>query len=55
MARARKIKREQVDERFWQLLALADEGDECAQADLWHEFEFNHGVDEAPEPEVGGE
>jgi len=37
-----------VDERFWQLLALADDGDECAQADLEREYEFICGVDEAP-------
>ena len=37
-----------VDERFWQLLTLADEGDECAQAELWHVYEFTYGVDEAP-------
>ena len=51
-----KTKRDlKVDERFWQLLALADEGDECAQADLWHEYLFVYGVDEAPEQEADDE
>jgi len=37
-----------LDERFWQLLTLADDGDKCAQADLGHEYEFIYGVDKAP-------
>jgi hypothetical protein len=46
-----EMKKEQnlrVDERFWQLHALAEEGDECAQADLWSEYEFTCGVDKVP-------
>lgn len=37
-----------VDERFWQLLSLAGDGDQCAQTDLQNEYEFIYGVDEAP-------
>lgn len=36
------------DDRFWQLHALAEDGDENAQADLWSEYEFAYGSDEAP-------
>lgn len=38
----------EFDNRFWQLHALAQDGDECAQADLWSEYEFAFGTDEAP-------
>lgn len=31
------------DERFQQLLALADEGDESARADLFREFGYEYG------------
>lgn len=36
------------DERFQQLLALADEGDESARADLFREYgyEYGHGISE---------
>ena len=34
------------DKRFQQLKALADAGDECAAADLFKEFGFDHGKDE---------
>jgi len=37
-----------VDDRFWQLHALALEGNEEAQADLWNEYEFTYGLDKAP-------
>ena len=43
-----KKKNLKVDDRFWQLHALAEEGDECAQSDLWNEYEFTYGVDKAP-------
>jgi len=38
----------EFDERFWQLHTLATEGNEEAQADLWSEYEFAYGSDEAP-------
>ncbi len=31
------------DERFQQLLALADEGDESARADLFREYGYEYG------------
>ncbi len=43
-----KNKKLNTDDRFWQLHALAEEGDENAQADLWSEYEFTYGVDNAP-------
>ena len=43
-----KNKKLNADDRFWQLHALAEDGDECAQADLWSEYEFTYGVDKAP-------
>lgn len=43
-----KNKKLNTDDRFWQLHALAEEGDECARADLWSEYEFTYGVDKAP-------
>jgi len=30
-----------IDPRFSQLLDLARSGDDCAIADLWHEFNFD--------------
>jgi hypothetical protein len=43
-----KNKKLNADDRFWQLHALAEEGDECAKADLWHDYEFTYGVDKVP-------
>ena len=47
MRQAKQFKKEQVDERFKQLLALADEGDEDAVGDLFREYGFEYGRDEA--------
>ena len=43
-----KNKKLNADDRFWQLHALAQEGNEEAQADLWSEYAFTYGVDKAP-------
>ena len=43
-----KNKELKFDDRFWQLHTLATEGSEEAQADLWAEYEFAYGSDEAP-------
>lgn len=37
-----------TDERFWQLMDLADEGDECATAELWQVYGFTYGTDTVP-------
>lgn len=36
-----------VDERFQQLVDCANEGDACAVQDLWLEYGFVYGRDEA--------
>ncbi len=47
MCDARKNRRSGQDERFEQLLALAREGDEDAVGDLYREYGFEYGRDEA--------
>ena len=47
MCDARKNRRSGRDERFEQLLALAREGDEDAVGDLYREYGFEYGRDEA--------
>lgn len=43
MCDARKNKRTDRDTRFEQLIALADEGDESARADLFREYGYEYG------------
>lgn len=43
-----KNKKLNADDRFWQLHTLAEEGDECARADLLSEYEFTYGLDKIP-------
>ncbi len=47
MCDARKNGRSGRDQRFKQLLALAQEGDEDAAGDLYREYGFEYGRDEA--------
>ena len=38
--------------RAQQLMALADEGDENAKADLWREFGIKYGMDDEEDPTI---
>ena len=38
--------------RVQQLMALADEGDENAKADLWREFGIKYGMDDEEDPTI---
>ncbi len=43
MTQVTMFKQEKANARFLQLMELADEGDECARADLFREYGYAYG------------